>query len=200
MLRIVAVVCALVLAGVADADVGIGVSAKTDNATIYVPIVVGRFTFEPYVRATDQQVDSSSSAGTAGPLTSQSTAELDAHVAGVGIFRLIDVAERVTFYYGGRLARVDEEAISVSVSNPSSPIASPRPDSSKVEGHSVAPTIGFQYRPIERLSIGAKIAVERAELDAVSINSSPFASSTQTSTSDIVRTDTRGNVILRFFF
>ena len=39
---------------------------------MYVPITVKRFMFEPYVRATDQKVESSSTTGTTFPFTTAS--------------------------------------------------------------------------------------------------------------------------------
>ena len=63
MRLVLAIVCAIVATS-AEADVGIGVSAKTDSASVYIPITVKRFMFEPYVRATEQKSESSSTTGT----------------------------------------------------------------------------------------------------------------------------------------
>jgi len=66
--------------------------------------------FEPYVRATDGESESLSTSGTASfPIKSASASEFQANAIGVGIFRLVPLAERFTLYYGGRLAHIDEE-------------------------------------------------------------------------------------------
>src|SRR5688572_16774327 len=104
-----AIICALVATSAA-ADVGIGVSAKTDSATIYIPITVKRFMFEPYIRATDRESETVSTTGTTFPVTVASTSEVQAYAVGVGVFRLVPLADRFTLYYGGRLARIDEES------------------------------------------------------------------------------------------
>jgi hypothetical protein len=192
-----AVFCALACSS-ASAEVGIGVSAKTDSATIYIPIEVGAFLFEPYVRATDRESESQATTGLG--FTSLSATQLQANAIGVGIFRLVSMAERFTLYYGGRLARLDEELKSFSGSgvNAAANLADPAQVTS-LEGHSIAPTLGFQYYVMERLSIGAEIAIERSEQDIVSFNRGSVLT-TQTSRSEITTNDTRAELILRFFF
>jgi hypothetical protein len=185
----------------ADADVGLGVSAKTDSATVYIPITVRRFMFEPYVRATDREAESISTTGTAFPITSVSASEIQANAIGVGVFRLVPLAERLSLYYGGRLARIDEEAKSFNASSFNTPPSFSQPSqSSSVEGHSIIPTLGFHYNIIERLSIGAEIGLDRSEVETSTINRSQSGAITSTSSSDITTNDTRAHVILRFFF
>ena len=71
MRRALTIVCALIATS-ANAEVGIGVSAKTDSATVYIPVTVNRFMFEPFVRATDRDTESVSTSGTIVPTTSTS--------------------------------------------------------------------------------------------------------------------------------
>ncbi len=200
----IAIICAMVATS-AEADVGIGVSAKTDSATVYIPITVRRFMFEPYVRATDGESESLSTSGTASfPIKSASASEFQANAIGVGIFRLVPLAERFTLYYGGRLAHIDEEWKSFTATasgvNNTPPAFSQPSQSSTVEGHSIIPALGFHYNIIERLSIGAEIGLDHSEVDAVSIERSQSGTTTQTSTSEITTNDTRADVVLRFFF
>jgi hypothetical protein len=183
----------------ADADVGIGVSAKSDSATLYIPITAGRFMFEPYVRASDRKSETSSTVGLNNLLLPfGSTSKAETQRIGVGIFRLAPVAERITLYYGGRLARIDEEIESSSTSPGGSPLAQSLQLSS-AEGHAITPALGFQFNIIERLSIGGEIGWEHTEADAVNISRSQ-SGSTQTSLSEISGNDTRAEIILRFFF
>jgi hypothetical protein len=199
----IAIICAMVATSVAtsaEADVGIGVSAKTDSATVYIPITVRRFMFEPYVRATDREIESLSTSGTIVPVTSQSASELEANAIGVGIFRLVPLAERFTLYYGGRLTRIDEETKSFNASNVNNPPPSQPSGSSTAEGHSIIPTLGFHYNIMERFSIGAEIGLDHSEVDIVSISRSQSGATTLTSMSESTTNDTRADVVLRFFF
>jgi hypothetical protein len=193
-----AIICTMVATS-ANADVGVGVSAKTDSATIYIPITVRRFMFEPYVRATEREVQSLSTTGTILSITSASASEIQANAVGVGIFRLVPLAERFTLYYGGRVARLDEEVKSFNASALSTP--SPQPStSSSLEGHSIMATLGFHYNVIERFSIGAEIGLDHSDVETASINRSQSGAITQTFSSDLTTTDTRADVIFRFFF
>jgi hypothetical protein len=200
MRLVFAIICAIVATS-AEADVGIGVSAKTDSASVYIPITVKRFMFEPYVRATEQKSESSSTTGTIFPTTSLSASELQAHDIGVGIFRLVPLAERVTLYYGGRLARINQQlksssGVSVNTGSPFSQSS----QSGTAEGHAIIPMLGFHYSIVKRLSIGAEIGVNHTEVDSVTTSRSQSGSTIQTSSSQITTNDTRADVILRFFF
>ena len=62
------------------------------------------------------------------------------------------------------------------------------------------PTLGFHYNPIERLSIGAEIGLDRSDVELNTITRSQTGATTATSSSDIATTDTRADLILRFFF
>lgn len=199
MRRALAVICAVVATS-AHADVGIGASAKTDSATVYIPITVKRFMFEPFVRASDRESESVSTTGTTVPLTSETVSDVEANAVGVGVFRLVPLAERFTLYYGGRLARIDEEAKSFATTG-INPLPLSQPSlSGTAEGSSIAPTLGFHYSFIDRFSIGVEIGLDHTEVDAETITRSQSGAITQTSISEITSNDTRANVILRFFF
>jgi hypothetical protein len=194
----VAIICALAATSAA-AEVGIGVSAKTDSATVYVPVTVGRFMIEPYLRATDRESDQAITlAGS--PSIAASLMQTKAQAIGVGIFRVVPLAERVTMYYGGRIGRIDEEleayADSGTISAPPVPELS---QSSTVEGHEIIPTLGFHYGIAERFSVGGEVGLDYSDVELTSTNlSSPFF--TQTSRTQLSTTDTRAEIVLRFFF
>lgn len=195
-----AIVFGLIFVTPADADVGIGVSAKTDSATVYVPVTVRRFMLEPYVRATDRESESSSTTGTAFSVPPTSASEVEAYSVGIGVFRVVPLAERMTLYYGGLLARIDEKVKSFTATGPTNPPALSQPSqSSTVEGQAVTPTLGFHYNIVGQLSIGGEIGWEHAKVDGVTTINSQFGS-TQTSRTEITGNDTRANIILRFFF
>jgi hypothetical protein len=196
---IIAIVYALLVATAAEADVGLGVSAKTDNATVYIPIKVGRFMFEPYVRATDREAASVSRSGTFFVTNTTTASDVEAYAVGVGIFRAVPLAERITMYYGGRLARIDEDLKSFTATGTTAPPTLPLEPSqvATAEGTSIIPTIGFHYNVLDRLSIGAEIAWEHSEVDTVNRSQT---GSMPTSTSEITVNSTRADIILRFFF
>jgi hypothetical protein len=195
-----AIICAFA-ASSACADVGIGVSAKTDTATVYVPVTVQRFMFEPYVRATDREIESVSTVGTSFPIASASASEVQANAVGIGIFRLIPLAERMTLYYGARLARIDEESKSFTATglNTPPPFSGPA-QSTSIEGTAVIPAFGFHYNVVDRLSIGGEIGWDHSDVDAVSTSQSLSGLTTQTSRGEITTNDTRADIIFRFFF
>jgi hypothetical protein len=109
------------------------------------------------------------------------------------------LADRFTLYYGGRLARIDEESTAAGSGLDPIPIVSQSSSQSIVEGHSIGPALGFHYSFIERLSIGAEIRLEHSDVDIDTISRAP-SSSTQTTQGQITTNDTRADVILRFFF
>jgi hypothetical protein len=196
MLRHYVFAGALLTSVSALADVGVGASVSANDASIYVPVTAKRFMFEPYFRAADRESETSTPATVRPPGTSS----IEARLLGVGIFRLVQPAERVTFYYGGRLGYLEEKLRSTSlvISTTPSQLAPPF-HSSEVDGYSIAPTIGFQYHFMERLSIGAELGWEHAELDGVAVDD-PLVGTTITLHGDITADDTRSNIILRFFF
>lgn len=200
-MRLVLVLIFAAVATTAAADVGIGASAKTDSATVYIPITVGRFMVEPYVRATERESESLATTGATLSFTTAIASELDASDIGVGVFRVVSLAERMSLYYGGRLARIDQEAKSFSAAGVNTVPAFGQPsETSSAEGHSIIPALGFQYNVVERFSIGAEIGLNRSEVEATTVSRSQGGAITSTASSDITTTDTRADVVFRFFF
>jgi hypothetical protein len=199
MRLVLAIICALVVTS-AEADVGIGVSAKTDSYTVYIPVTARRFMYEPYLRATEAKSDThSTSGGPTFPLTSTSASDGHAYAVGIGVLRLVPLAERVTLYYGGRLEHTEEET-NLSSSTGVSPLPPFPTQSTTYKSNAIIPTLGFHYNIVQRLSIGAEIGWGYSEADTTSINRSQSGSTTQTSQGNITTNDTRAEVVLRFFF
>jgi hypothetical protein len=180
-LRLAYCASALLAITTAEADVGLGLSVKNDEATVYIPVTAGRFIFEPYFRASDA-ISTSTSRFTG--ITSV-TQESDVRALGIGIFRLADLGERVAVYYGARLARTDSD---IATSN--------GVFLTKAEGDVVAPTLGFEYRFVERFSVGAEVSVDHSEQESTLVYGPPPRNITSKNTTNTTRAD----VIFRFFF
>ncbi len=99
----------LLCAGITSAaDVGLGVSAQSDDSWIYLPIEIGpRFRVEPSLRYVSNDVDQQSSSGDFG-ITSTTTIrdELTSWQLAVGLFGKSTIAESIQLYYGARFAYI----------------------------------------------------------------------------------------------
>lgn len=179
------------------AEVGIGAAVESDDSTVFVPIVpLPRFMIEPYVRYADVDVETSTTATVfpAGRTDGESWS------LGIGLFRLLEPAENFAVYYGGRLARVREETVSTALIISQFPIGiDPPVQRSELDGHVISPTVGIEYRISKRFSVGAEIGWERAELEGTT-STQNVAGTPVTLDRSIETTDTRGSVIVRFFF
>jgi hypothetical protein len=197
MARLIGLACVLAATFAAEADVGVGVSGNGHDTTVYVPITPGRLMLEPYFRFADSD---SSEVGLRWnpelPIPTNSVSESDSYSIGMGIFGLLEPAERVTIYYGGRLARIKRNASSASLLAP----ANFAPSTVDADGYSIAPTVGIQYQPIERFSVGAEIGWDYSEVEDVSMSSGPAALPRGTTTRTITTKDSRADIVLRFFF
>jgi hypothetical protein len=135
----------------ADVTVGVGVAAKSNDSTIYVPIDFGeKFRIEPLVRHSKSKFEA------AGYESKSETLQV-----GAGFFGLMPLAESVRIYYGARLSYLDFEGQSI---NPLGPF----PFVSQVEGdgYRASPTFGFEYAFNKHLSIGGEAEWFYEDLDA----------------------------------
>ena len=194
MVRFTVAFAALVFAARAGAEVGLGASLNSDDATIYIPISPKRFMIEPYVRhqSAEQVVTSTTSSGAPG------TADIESLTFGVGVFHSARPRDNVELYYGARLGYVEQELESVALITSPFPIP-PSTSSGDADGYSFAPTIGFQYRWLERFSIGADFGWEYLDVESTTINTPSFGSATEYRTKQET-TETHTNIIFRFFF
>jgi hypothetical protein len=113
MYRIVALIIAGLFTGVAvAAEYGVGISAKSDNGLVYLPIDVSpKFRVEPYLRHMSSDTKQVTDFG-GGATTFKS--ESDSVEGGVGIFGLAVPKESVRLYYGGRASYFDGDSHSSS--------------------------------------------------------------------------------------
>lgn len=138
MRKILALACCAFVVPAWSADVGVGVSAKSNDTTIYVPIDFGTsWRLEPFVNYSKQTAT-----------TSQYSLETESLLIGAGLFGLQSMGESLRLYYGGRLAYLD-----MSIDQGATPQGVIE---SSGNGYLVAPTLGFEYLFNEHVSLGGE--------------------------------------------
>ena len=143
----VAVGLALCSANVLAADFGIGVSARSDDGFLYVPIDVSKsFRIEPSVRYGTTELSFTED----GDVDSQETETWE---VGVGLFGLKQVTEAAHIYFGARVAYVDTESTST---QPLPPFGDVIRSESKQDGYRIGPTLGFEYIFGGHFSVGGE--------------------------------------------
>jgi hypothetical protein len=137
------------------ADFGIGLSVKSNDATIFMPIDVSqRFRIEPSLNYSQNEIENANQ-----------SAKVTSLNFNVGLFGLVPTDHSVQLYYGARVgyARTETET-NVFVL----PIASQK---EKSEGYRVAPIIGFEYLFNPHLSLGGEVGWVYSDLDEIKSNS-----------------------------
>jgi hypothetical protein len=111
MRRLIAAVgLALCAGGAQAADFGLGVSVRSDDGWIYVPIDISKsFRIEPTVRY------SSTETSGINPVISAASVDSEVWEAGIGVFGLQQIDESAHLYYGGRVAYLDRSLTSTTV-------------------------------------------------------------------------------------
>ena len=193
MRAFVAIVC-LLLAATARADVGIGASVASNDATIYVPITTSRLMIEPYIRYSDNQQTFNS---TLSPVSGPREQQFENYDVGVGFFGVRQPKDRVTLYYGGRVAYskqlVDTTFVDLSIPTPV------LVNRTELDGYEIVPAVGLTYSVIERLSIGVEVGWFYSKLDGQEFFSSSFSPPSDLD-QELTSNGTRAAVIVRFFF
>jgi hypothetical protein len=189
------VALAIVAAQAGAADAGLGVSLRSDDAWIYVPIDIGKVRLEPSVRYVDSESTSvSSDASFPFPFSETRTTDARSFELSVGVFGLGNLLENVRVYYGARLAYIDStqterirRQIASSVTETTFDIDS--------DGYRVSPTLGFEYAFNRRFSIGAEAEwfYQDSDADLKQSNGDP-------SSGEGTQTGTASRVIVRFYF
>lgn len=158
---------ALCSTSVLAADFGIGVSARSDDAWIYAPINISQnFRIEPSIRYVSNEYSTTQQSGVSVADTySQETESLE---FGVGVFRLVKIAESAQLYFGARVAYVDfESTVDDTVTYFPGYSVAAHSESSQ-DGYRIGPTIGFEYLFGEHFSIGGEASYTFLDIEGES--------------------------------
>lgn len=180
---LVSFVAMLVSSTCVAAEYGVGISAKSDNGLIYVPVdILPAFRMEPFIRHSSHNSKQTTDFG-AGESTFRS--ESDLVEGGLGVFGLAVPKESVRLYYGGRLSYFDSDSRSSNIDIQFKQSA---------YGYRITPTIGFEYLFSGNFTLGGEIGYyfEHRNVDELNV------SSHRESESDV--SGTESFLILRYFF
>jgi hypothetical protein len=98
----------LMAAQAGAADAGLGLSLRSNDAWIYVPIDFGKVRIEPSVRYVETKSNSTSTdTSLFFPVTSTVKAKDRTYEFAFGVFGLADLMDNVSLYYGARAAYID---------------------------------------------------------------------------------------------
>jgi len=186
---LIAIAGLLLLNTVSAADFGFGASFKSGESSIYLPVhATKNFMIEPYFRLTDDELFAASS-----KFSTEDT------IIGVGLFGVFNSVENASVYLGVRTAylkqeqKIEQTIITVVGSS----VITTRTEQ---DGYSIAPTLGFEYYIINRLTIGAEVAWEYSKLDASASVDTISIPVPLNADSELKSNGTRTNIILRFYF
>ncbi|WNO09179.1 hypothetical protein [Teredinibacter sp. KSP-S5-2] len=167
---------AVCLSSTAFAGAGVGMSATSDDVTIYVPIDAGKhFRIEPLFRYGYSETETDYNT----EFVANDKIESTNYELGVGLFGRASVVSNVSGYYGARLSYISRELESSSVKYDTS-------------GYRIAPTLGFEYFLTEKFSVGgeAEWYYQSTETD----------NNENETTQDSSQTGTETRIIARFRF
>jgi hypothetical protein len=143
------------------ADYGIGVSAKSDDAWVYVPIdVTPRIRIEPAIRFASGESRNTYNyeEGFFFPTSETVSSESDQMELSIGLFGKSQLMESARVYYGMRAAYIDGEGETTSTAEYDLPRTVVNSNRQSFDGYRVAPTLGFEYSFTEHFSLGAEVA------------------------------------------
>lgn len=153
-----AVALALCSAGASAADFGIGVSARSDDGWLYVPIDVSKtFRLEPSIRYASTDLTFTQD-------EIEDSQDTDTWELGIGVFGLKQVTDAAHIYYGARLAYVDAKTTTVDTSAFGSQIHS----ETKQDGYRIGPTVGFEYVFAQHFSVGGEASYTFLDIEGES--------------------------------
>lgn len=168
MLKTVLIVLLFVTAPLSfAAEYGLGTSATEAGSTLYFPIRTDNYIFEPFFSYYDEKDGSY-------------TFESDSF--GVGVFRLAPVADKISLYFGGRLALVTYGD------------SDPDFGDYKSEGTLIAPVLGAQYSISQNFTIALEHRIEYFSEDV------DQPTSTTILHYDNDSTNTETDIVARIFF
>lgn len=161
----VAVGLALCSGSALAADFGVGITARSDDGILYVPIDVSKtFRIEPSIRYGSSELKLSEN----GDLITQDS---DTWELGVGVFGLKRVTDAAHIYYGARLSYVDTESTTVQPS-----FGGQLRSESTQDGYRIGPTLGFEYLFGGHFSVGGEASYTFLDLEGESVTTGTFTS------------------------
>lgn len=158
------------------AEFGLGISANSNDQSIYVPVqITENFRTEFSVGYDSEEIESA-----------DTKVEFEAFEIGVGLYMCNEVYERTQLYYGCRFLYIqqDRELVDGSVHR--------YLDS---EGYGIAPTLGFEYYLTDHISLGGEAAFRYVKIDGEGDTTGPISASEDET---IKNTDTRA--VIRYYF
>lgn len=152
----VAVGLALCSTSVLAADFGLGISARSNDGILYVPIDISKsLRIEPNVRYASSELSFSQDSD------QEDTQEQDTLELGVGVFGIKQITDAAHVYYGGRIAYVDAQSTSTDVSSFGQLLRS----ESNQDGYIIGPTVGFEYLFGQHFSVGGEVSYQFLDLE-----------------------------------
>lgn len=172
---------------------GLGVSIKSNDSNVYVPINFGaHFRLEPYLGYS--KYESSENKNTS---TSRETE------IGVGAFGISKAINNTSIYYGARISRLESTRHST-YTDSSSYSDSEYSSTTKqtLDGYAIAPVLGFEYFVTPQFTLGAEASWIFSDLDGKYKRTSSYSYGEDTAPLDI---DTKQNststrMLARYYF
>ena len=185
-----AVGLALASANAMAADFGIGISARSDDGWLYVPMDLSKsLRIEPSVRYGSSELSS----GSGSFITQQ---ESDRWELGLGLFGKKQITEQALVYFGGRLAYVDSQSSFVETGTFGGTIRG----EGDQDGYRIGPTLGFEYIFGGHFSIGGEASYTYLDLEGESVTRTGSGLFPSRSQSEQKSQGTQTQLIFRYMF
>ena len=183
----------LAASGAVAATVGVGVSVRSGDTSIYIPVDINNsIRIEPFVRARKSSGDYEHRVGS---YAYSSDYEDSYRYYGVGIFGKSSINENSNTYYGARIAYTTGKHEYNSESSNGDYYSG----ESDLSGYGIAPTLGFEYYITEKFSIGAEAEWYYEKFDSDTKSTSSFGD-VETTNEEDKSTGTNTRVSIRLFF
>lgn len=172
---------------------GLGVSFKSNDINIYLPINVSKsFRVEPFIGQykTNETEDLNKASYTQKEI-------------GLGAFGLHQSTENIGVYYGARIARVESRrAYSTHYSYEYDTFSSANKSSDEQSGYSFAPVLGFEYSVVPQLSVGGEASWEFVDMDGKDRSSynTGYSVTEQSTKTETTQNNTITRLMIRYYF
>jgi hypothetical protein len=152
-------------------EMGIGASARSDDATIYLPINLNPgLRVEPFFSFGESETSSPTS-----------TVSIESRELGVGVFARFEAADRIQPYFGGRLSYVETET----TLSFTAPIVTS--STSDLDGFRLEPALGVEFFVTPNVAVGLEAFLFIESLDGTNAGASYEDESNGTGTRLLLR-------------